>query len=29
MDVTNRESILEAHKFIEKEDGKLNILVNK
>jgi short-subunit dehydrogenase involved in D-alanine esterification of teichoic acids len=29
MDVTQKESIKEVVNFIEKADGKLNILVNK
>lgn len=29
MDVTSRESILEAKKVIEEKEGKLHVLVNK
>jgi hypothetical protein len=29
MDVTSRDSILEAKKVIEEKEGKLHILVNK
>ena len=29
MDVTDRDSILEAKKVIQQADGKLHILVNK
>ena len=29
MDVTNRESILQAKKLIEEKEGKLHLLVNK
>jgi short-subunit dehydrogenase involved in D-alanine esterification of teichoic acids len=29
LDVSDRDSIIEAKNFIEKNDGKLHILVNK